>query len=164
MLHLHQSELILEIMNQCCVWGQIKDTWSLVFQANVILIGFFFLQNVFKLNITCNVGIYIFSKWRLELCKVRCGLWTKKDGAGPLISQHSSLAAIHIEVVYIVSVCIFIHFATIITYSLFTSTEQLPFITALPHIALTSCLPCHGKFDCIDIKNDQFRTISMANF
>ena len=49
MLHLHQSELILEIMNQCCVWGQIKDTSSLVFQANVILIGFFSLQNVFKL-------------------------------------------------------------------------------------------------------------------
>ena len=58
-------------------------------------------------------------------------------GALPLISQHSSLAAIHIEVVYIVSVCMFIHFATIFSYSLFTSTEQLPFITALPHIALT---------------------------
>ena len=28
-------------------------------------------------------------------------------GALPLISQHSSLAAIHIEVVYIVSVCMF---------------------------------------------------------
>ena len=39
-------------------------------------------------------------------------------GALPLISQHSSLAAIHIEVVYTVSVCMFIHFATIFSYSL----------------------------------------------
>ena len=107
MLHLHQSELILEIMNQCCVWGQIKDTSSLVFQANVILIGFSPTKR-FQINITCNVGIYIFSKWRLELCKVRCGLWTKKMARGfATISQHSSLAAIHIEVVYIVSVCMF---------------------------------------------------------